>query len=222
MEDLAGEPVLTRVMNRLYRAEKLDEIVVATTTEPSDEMIREYCASQGWPYFCGDENDVLDRYYQAAIQFSADIVVRITSDCPLIEPQIVDRTAGMILDLIDGTDYVSNTNPTRTFPRGLDTEAMTFDTLANVWREDDDPHGREHVTPYIYSHPELFRLHLVENEEDLSHHRWVVDTKEDLEFVRLIFEHFDGDDFDWTEVLSLLEDNPEWLEINRHIQQKTL
>ena len=218
--DLAGEPVLTRVLNRVRRAYRLDEVIVATTTRSSDEPIVKICESYGVPCFQGSDEDVLDRYYRAALQYSADVIVRITSDCPLIEPLIIDQVVEEFLHRAGEVHYASNIVPRRTFPRGLDTEVFSFDTLACAWEEDDDPHRREHVTPYIYGHPERFRIHSVEHEEDLSYHRWTIDTPEDLEFIRLIYDHFTRDDFSWTEVLTLLERNPEWLEINRHVQQK--
>ena len=217
--DLAGEPVLARVVNRTQRATTLDEIVIATTTESRDEAIVELCSSRGWAHFRGSEDDVLDRYYQAAKKHHADIVVRITSDCPLIEPEIIDLVVQELLK--DGSlDYVSNTLPPRTFPRGLDVEAMTFKTLERAWQEDKNPAWREHVTPYIYRAPEKFRLKAVTNEKDLSHMRWTIDTWEDLEFVRRIYNHFGHDYFSWHDVLDLLEEHPEWLEINKNVKQK--
>lgn len=217
--DLAGEPVLVWVVNRTQRATTLDEIVIATTTESRDEAIVELCSSRGWAHFRGSEDDVLDRYYQTAKKHHADIVVRITSDCPLIEPEIIDLVVQELLE--DGLlDYVSNMLPPRTFPRGLDVEAMTFKTLERAWREDKNPAWREHVTPYIYRAPEKFRLKAVTNEKDLSHMRWTIDTWEDLEFVRRICNHFSHDQFSWHEVLDLLKEHPEWLEINKSVKQK--
>ena len=217
--DLAGEPVLARVVNRTQRATTLDGIVIATTTESGDEVIVELCNSRGWAHFRGSEEDVLERYYQAARKYHADIVVRITSDCPLIEPEIIDLVVQELLE--DGSlDYVSNTLPPRTFPRGLDVEAMTFKTLERAWQEDKNPAWREHVTPYIYRTPEKFRLKAVTNEKDLSYMRWTIDTWEDLEFVRRIYNHFGHDQFFWHEVLDLLKEHPEWLEINKSVKQK--
>jgi spore coat polysaccharide biosynthesis protein SpsF len=147
-------------------------------------------------------------------------VVRITSDCPLIEPQVVDKVVNAFLERQPELNYASNTAPERTFPRGLDTEVMRFDALERAWREDDNPAWREHVTPYIRRHPELFESYGVLNDDDLSHMRWTVDTPEDLAFVRRIYEHFGHDKFSWCEVLTLLEKYPEWLAINRDIKQK--
>ena len=219
LADLAGEPVLTRVINRVNRAESLDEVIVATTTMPSDEPIVELCQSHEISCFRGSEDDVLDRYYHAALQHSAELVVRITSDCPLIEPCIIDRVVEEYLKGDGALHYVSNTLPHRTYPRGLDTEAISFNTLACAWQEDDNPGWREHVTPFIYRNPDRFQIQSIVHNIDLSHHHWVVDTLEDLKFIRQIYNYFMRDDFDWTEVLELLERHPEWLEINRHIRQ---
>lgn len=216
--DLAGEPMLARVVKRTMRAQMLDEVVVATTVQPADEAIVRLCSERGWPCFRGSESDVLDRYYQAAKRHRADIVVRITSDCPLIEPEIVDLVVREYLEK-GPLDYVSNTLPPRTFPRGLDVEVMSFEALERAWHEDSNPAWREHVTPYIYRHPEKFALRAVVNDKDYSHMRWTVDTSEDLSFVRLIYEHFGHDDFSWRDVLALLDEHPEWLEINKRVRQ---
>jgi spore coat polysaccharide biosynthesis protein SpsF len=146
-------------------------------------------------------------------------VVRITSDCPLIEPEIIDRVVQAFHE--NDCDYASNTLPPRTYPRGLDLEVFSFDVLARAWHENQYPDWREHVTPYIYRHPEIFKLHAISNDENYSHMRWTIDTPDDLLFVRKIYEAFNGrDDFSWREVLRVLEQHPEWLEINRRVQQK--
>lgn len=222
MLELAGEPMLARMVERVARAQTLDDVIVATTDQPGDRAIVDLCAERGWPCFRGSEEDVLDRYYQAAVAFQADVVVRVTSDCPLIEPQVVDRVVREFLDRQPGLDYAANTLPPRTFPRGLDTEVMRFDALERAWREDQDPVWREHVTLYIYRNPERFCLYGVTNEVDYSSMRWTVDISEDLAFVRRIYDHFGHDGFSWHEVLAVLDQHPEWLEINRRVQQKVI
>ncbi|RLC82174.1 MAG: acylneuraminate cytidylyltransferase [Chloroflexi bacterium] len=222
LKDLAGEPMLARVVDRTRRTQTLDEVVVATTVQPADEAIVRLCAERGWPCFRGSEEDVLDRYYQAAVAHQADVVVRITSDCPLIEPEVVDLVVGEFLARQPEVDYVSNTLPPRTFPRGLDTEVVSFEALERAWREDENPAWREHVTPYIYRNPERFDCHGVTNEVDYSGMRWTVDTPEDLELVRRSYEHFGHDRFSWREVLAVLKERPDWLEINRHVRQKAI
>jgi len=220
--DLAGEPMLVRDMNRLSRAQTLDKVVVATTVNLADDAIVGLCAKHGWPCFRGSEEDVLDRYYRAAAEYEADAVVRITSDCPLIEPEVVDRVVREFLERQPEVDYACNTLPRRTFPRGLDTEVSRFDVLERAWHEDHDPSWREHVTPYIRRNPELFRIHGIMSEVDYSHMRWTVDTPEDLVFVRHIYEYFGHDRFSWQDVLALLKEHPEWLKINQHVLQKTI
>lgn len=221
LEDLAGEPMLARVVNRTRRAKTLDTVIVATTTQPNDAAIVSLCKERGWPFFRGSEVDVLDRYYRAALVFKADVVVRVTSDCPLIEPLIIDEVVQEFLSHHPEVDYVSNSLE-RTFPRGLDVEVISFAALERAWQEDSDPALREHVTPYIWRHPEKFKILNVANDVDYSHMRWTVDTIEDLTFVRKIYDHFQNDTFTWGEVLHLLEMHPKWLEINRHVQQKVV
>jgi spore coat polysaccharide biosynthesis protein SpsF len=220
--DLAGEPMLARVVNRVRRARCLEEVVIATTTEPADETLTALCASRGWPCCRGSPDDLLDRYYGAAQEFGADVVVRITSDCPLIEPELIDRVVRELLDHRPPLDYASNVLPRRTYPRGLDVEAFRFETLKVMWQEDDNPAWREHVTQFLHHHPERFAIQGVLNDCDLSAMRWTVDTPEDYELVRLIYGAFGHDRFSWQEVLRLLEENPQWLEINRHVTQKVV
>ena len=218
--DLAGAPVLERVISRLRRCDHLNEVVVATTDLPGDDVLADLCRRRAWPFSRGSEQDVLDRYYQAARAHAADVVVRITSDCPLIEPVVVDRVVQEFLRRQPGVDYASNINPTRTYPRGLDTEVFSFAALERSWREDRRPASREHVTPYIYNNPDLFTPHCVEHPEDFSHLRWTVDTPEDMELVRRIYQALGGDGFTWDQVRALLDEHPQWLELNRHVEQK--
>ena len=220
--DLEGEAMLVRDLNRLFRAKLLDDVVVATTTISIDDAIADLCQQHNWSYFRGNEIDLLDRYYYAAQKYAADIVVRITADCPLIEPEIVDRVVQEFLDHQSDIDYASNIVPKRTYPRGLDTEVIPFATLDRAWRECDNPSRREHVTPYIYLQPEKFRLHNVTNSVNYSHMRWTVDTPDDLAFVRCIYKHFGHDRFSWHDVLQILVAHPEWLEINRDVLQKAI
>jgi spore coat polysaccharide biosynthesis protein SpsF len=221
LSDLEGEPMLARVVNRSRRAITVNEVVVATTIKPADKPIAELCSKLGRPCFQGDEDDVLDRYYRAALAHRADLIIRITADCPMVEPEIIDR---VVLELQNNEkiDYAGNTLPPRTFPRGLDVEAVTFEALERAWREDENKAWREHVTPYIYNHPEKFKLYAVVNSVDYSSMRWTVDTYEDLSFIRNIYKHFGHDHFSWHDVLTVLRQHPEWLEINRHVKQKII
>jgi spore coat polysaccharide biosynthesis protein SpsF len=217
--DLAGEPMLARVVARTKRAKTIDRTIVATTVEPEDEPIVALCRARGWAVSRGSRDDVLDRYYQAAVADGADPIVRITSDCPLIDPEVIDR---VVEHLTTGVDYASNINPRRTFPRGLDVEAFTFASLAAAWQDASDTSSREHVTPFLYRHPERFRIALVESERpEAADHRWSVDTPEDYELMRRILAHFGDQEFGWLDVLKLLDGHPDWIELNRHIAQKT-
>jgi len=218
--DLAGETVLGRVVNRLRRCRGTSDILVATTDLPADDAIVAECRKCRVQVARGDQDDVLDRYYRAAQLTKAEIVVRITSDCPLIDPAITDKTIAAFVEA--RPDYTSNALE-RTYPRGLDTEVFSFDALARAWREARKPYEREHVTPYIYEHPELFKIVSVKGEQDYSQHRWTVDTAEDLEFVRAIYTRIGNrPDFSWCDVLNLLEREPELVELNRHVMQKAM
>jgi spore coat polysaccharide biosynthesis protein SpsF len=201
--DLAGEPMLARVVSRSRRAATLDEVVVATTTEPADEAIVELCAARGWPCFRGSEADVLDRYYRAALAYDADMVVRITSDCPLSDPEIVDSHVNRMLAGWREVDFVTNMMR-QTFPVGLAVEAMPFDTLARMHRLSTTDYLREHVTALAYKRPELFVVEHVLNDVDLSAMRWTVDTADDLALVRRIYDYFGHDRFSWREALAVL------------------
>jgi spore coat polysaccharide biosynthesis protein SpsF len=218
LRSLAGRPMLAHVIERTRRATRVDRVMVATTTEARDQEIETLCAELKCPCFRGDENDVLDRYHQAALSQQASVVVRITSDCPLIDPGIIDRVLAELEE--SRADYCSNVAPVRTFPRGLDTEAFTFAALDRSWREAADAGSREHVTAFIYRHTEQFRIHGITHVHDESAHRWTVDTPEDYALVERIYAHFGRNNFRWEEVLALVAANPEWENLNAHVEQK--
>lgn len=214
--------MLERVISRTKRAELLNEVVVATTTDPEDDLIVNLLEKEGLHYFRGSQEDLLDRYYQSAKAYKADIIVRITSDCPMIDPEIIDSIIGAYVKGQPKTDYASNVFPIRTFPRGLDVEVFGFDVLSEIWAKDGDPRRREHVVPYIHQNQNEFKIINVTNGEDLSFMRWTVDTEEDFRLVKLIYDHFGHDSFHWIDVVELLKEKTDWLEINRHIIQKTI
>lgn len=220
LADIGGETMLGRVVARARRASTLDEVVVATSTLPEDEAVAREAVRLGAPVFRGDEQDVLDRYHGAAREFRADVVVRITADCPLVEPEVVDLVGAEFARA--AADYASNNMPP-TYPRGLDVEVFTADALARAWREAREPYQRVHVTPYIYQHPELFQLLPVRSERDYSGQRWTVDTPEDLTFVRAVYERLGNSDLvTWRDVLALLDREPELTHLNQHVRQKAL
>ncbi len=216
---IGGATMLERVLNRVRRSATLNKVVVATTTKAGDADIVAECARLGVPVFRGSEEDVLDRYYEAAKATKAEVVVRITADCPLIDPQVVDSVVSSFLN--HRPDYASN-SLNRTYPRGLDVEVMSSATLSRAWREATETYQRVHVTPYIYLNPGLFSLLPVDSAGHYAQ-RWTVDTPEDLDFVRAIYEEFNNtDSFGWKDILKLLKQKPELLEINHHIKQKSL
>lgn len=218
--DLGGKTVLARVVGRLRRSARVAEIVIATTESVRDDAIVRECRQLGVSCFRGSENDVLDRYYRAARTCAAGAVVRITSDCPVIDPQIVDKTV-TVFDEQCG-DYASNVFP-RTYPRGLDTEVFTLAALEQAWHNAHASYEREHVTPYFYEHPAIFRLVSQRGQVDYSQYRWTLDTAEDLELLRIIYSRFGNqDDFAWSEAVQLMKREPELAELNAHVLQKTL
>jgi len=218
--DIAGETMLARVIHRTRMANNITAIVVATTTAPSDDAIVRECERLGVECFRGSEDNVLDRYYHAGQSLGADTICRITSDCPLIDPGLIDRVIESHQS--SGADYTSNIL-FRTFPRGLDVEVFSFECLKIAWSEAREPHERAHVTPFIYQRPNRFRLNNVRAERDWSRYRWTVDTQEDLETVQRICGAFGDDDtFSWKVALSLVESRPERFALNSRIVQKRL
>ncbi len=216
---LAGEPMLMRLMERLRRVQRADGIVIATTTNASDDPIAALCAQQGVPCHRGSELDVLSRYADAARLHAADVVVRITSDCPLIDPALIDQLIAVYEE--GDSDYVSNMLPP-TWPYGMAVEVFSATALAQAHAEATQDAEREHVTPFIYWHPQRYRLRNVASPVALSHHRWTVDTPEDYELVRRLFDHLlpTNPHFTQADVLALLDAHPDWIAINQHVQQK--
>ncbi len=220
LRDIGGNTMLARVVARVQRASLLDQIIIATTIEPADQAIVAECERLGVVCFQGSEEDVLDRYYQAAKTFDVDVVVRITSDCPLIEPAIVDQVITTFHET--EADYVSNTL-SRTFPRGLDSEVFKVSVLKQTWQKATKSYQRSHVTPYIYQNPDLFQLVEITSDINYSQHRWTVDTLADWQLVAAIYEHFAPQtDFDWQDILHLLKRQPQLQAINADIEQKEL
>jgi spore coat polysaccharide biosynthesis protein SpsF len=216
---LAGEPMLVRLLERLRRVQRADGIVIATTTNASDDPIAALCAQQGVPCHRGSELDVLSRYADAARLHAADVVVRITSDCPLIDPALIDQLIAVYEE--GDSDYVSNMLPP-TWPYGMAVEVFSATALAQAHAEATQDAEREHVTPFIYWHPQRYRLRNVASPVALSHHRWTVDTPEDYELVRRLFDHLlpTNPHFTQADVLALLDAHPDWIAINQHVQQK--
>jgi len=221
LKTILGRPMLSLQLERMRRSRRLDGIVVATTTNAADEPIVVLCGREGVPVHRGSEDDVLGRYAGAAREFDAGVVVRVTSDCPLIEPGLIDESVGLLADGGGKFDYVSNMlHPT--YPYGLAVEAFPARVLFEADAAARSEAEREHVTPYIYAHPERYRLHSLRRSPDLSHHRWTVDTPEDFELVSRIFGALYPREpaFGMEQVLELLAKHPDWSEINRHVVQR--
>lgn len=224
MMDLAGRPLLMHVVNRVCASRGIDEVIVATTTKDLDDVVERFCQEHSVKCFRGDEQDVLNRFYQTAKDHVADIIIRVTADCPLLDPQLL---SAMIEQFVRRTaervrvDYLSNTLK-RTYPRGLDAEIFSFAALEKAWKEARQPEDREHVTSYIWKHPEHFYLQNYSQREDLSFHRWTVDVKEDLAFIQLVYTALYQPQaiFSTIEVLKFLNAHPELLKLNMHVQQK--
>lgn len=223
LKQIQGKSLLEYQLERLRRVKLADEIVIATTTNETDQPIVEFCERLGVACFRGSEHDVLARYHDAATLHQADMVVRVTSDCPLIDPAVIDQVIGFFLNHIEEYDYVTNCLK-RTYPRGMDAEVLSFQVLHEAFVEAVEPEEREHVTPFIYRHPERYRLANIDFSENQEHHRWTVDTPEDFELVEKILTALYPvhPDFSLEDVLDLLQRHPNWANINAHVEQKKL
>jgi spore coat polysaccharide biosynthesis protein SpsF len=223
LKEVLGRPLLDYQFERLRRSKLAHELVVATTTNTADDVLAEFCRKREVTVFRGSEQNVLARYYFAALEHRAELVVRVTADCPVIDPAVVDRVIGRFLEKADTVDYVSNTQ-LRTYPRGMDTEVFTFEALRKAHEVATLEYEREHATPYLYRHPELFRIEQVVHTVDLSAHRWTVDTAEDFVLVRRILEELyeRNPSFGLADIIAFVVANPQLMKINAHVIQKAL
>lgn len=221
MMHICGKTVLELVVNRLKKVPSLNDIVIATTLKQDDDILVNEAVRLGVPYFRGDEEHVLSRYYNAASQNKADTVVRITSDCPLIDPEVSQSVIRHYLE--NDYDYVSNTIK-RSFPRGLDTEVFSMEALEAAYENAYTLDHKEHVTPYIYQHLNQFLIGQYIGDVDYSTYRWTLDTPEDYKLIVEIYRFLNvsGQDFSWKNVIRLMKDRPYLSQINAHIKQKTL
>lgn len=226
MADISGKPMLWHVINRVRHAQMVEKIIIATIENDENKKILDIASAMGIDVFAGSENDVLDRYYQAAKQYNADIIVRVTGDCPLVDPQIIDKATGYFLknhyDYVSTGHIINKENTGSNYPDGLDTEVCSFKALEKAWQEAKLSSEREHVTSYIWSHPELFKIKgLNKRGKDLSHLRWTVDEARDLKFIREVYRrlHKKNSIFYMEDILKLLEKNPQLTTINNHIKK---
>ncbi|MFW5889438.1 MAG: cytidylyltransferase domain-containing protein [Bacillota bacterium] len=223
MKLIRNKTILSHVIARVKQSNMIDGIIIATTNLDSDNVIIRDGYKNDCYYYRGSENDVLSRYYFAAKNKNIDTIVRITSDCPLIDPQVIDE----IIKYYDDHDYTLVTNAgsnleNRTYPRGLDTEVFSFDVLKEAYNKAEEKYQREHVTPYIYENYD--DIYYYKNDKDLSGYRLTLDTKEDYELIKVIYDklYHGKHDFYLAEIIELLENNKELLKLNEKIKQKKL
>lgn len=216
-ELLPGKTIIDCMVERVKRAKLVDEIIIATTDNPKDIPLIEYLKKIGQKFFVGDENDVLDRYYQAAKNYGAgeeDAIIRLTADCPVIDPNNIDRLLNIYLG--GKYDFISNSLDPYSWPDGMDVEIFSFKNLEKAWREAKLPSHREHVTFYFWQNPEIFRIYYDKNEKNLSGYRLTLDYQEDYLLLKKIYEHFKDRNFDFTmrEIIDFLDANPDIRDIN--------
>lgn len=213
MMKIQGKPLLWYLVARLKLIKKANKIIITTASPATNQPIIDFAKEQNIDYYVGSEEDVLDRYYQAAKHFKGDVIIRITSDCPLIDPDLIDK--GLELFLSGDYSYISNGHPP-TYPDGYDIEIFSFETLETAWKKAELPSEREHVTAFIWKHKKRFKIGNFENDVDLSNYRLTVDTPEDFKLISIIIETFKDN---WTEVrlkdvMELLNKRPKLVEIN--------
>jgi spore coat polysaccharide biosynthesis protein SpsF len=223
LKTVIGKPLIAFLVERLRQVQSAHEIVVATTDNPLDEKLIEFCKAENLSYFRGSEEDVLERFYQCAKQYQADVIVRVTADCPLIDPAIIDKVIQQFLENYPRTDFTSNVIERR-YPRGMDVEVFSFNSLEKVFNEAKLPEEREHVTPYYYRHPDLFQITSVVKETDNSQYRWTVDTEDDFKLISLVLQRIypKKPTFTLEDLLKLFYEHPDWVEINAHVKQKEI
>ncbi|HPB87901.1 MAG TPA: glycosyltransferase family protein [Thermotogota bacterium] len=213
MKLVRGKPLLWYSYSRASQSKLVSETIIATTLSPMDDKIAKWGAELSIPIFRGSETDVLDRYYHCAKKSGASVIVRLTADNPFCDPKVIDQLIEVFLS--DSVDYVSNTLPPRTWPHGLDTEVFNFKSLETAFRDAKELYDHEHATPYLYHHPELFKLRRVPLEKDLSSYRLTVDYPEDFELCEVLINRFNADRLGWREIVEILKANPDIARINQ-------
>lgn len=214
--DIQGQTVLEHIIKRVSHSKLIGQIVIATTIKKEDLAIVKLCADNGKTIYRGSENDVLDRFYQASMLFGAIHIVRITADCPLIDPGVIDEI--ITLHLKNSADFTSNTI-NETYPDGLDAEVFTFHALKKTWENAKLNSEREHVTIYMKKNPADFKLCSLEYSMNLSDKRWTLDEQRDYEFIKIIYQNLYQKDklFDMSDILDFLQSHPEVEKINSGI-----
>ena len=218
LKSVLGRPLLAHMMERVSHAQLPDQVVIATTGSPADDPIVTLCEQNGYACFRGSDEDVLDRYYRAAQQFGADVVVRLTSDCPLLDPTVIDQVVSVFRQ--GEYDYVANTvPPPGTYPDGMDVEVFSLWALEQSWQETVKPSDREHVTFYLWRNPHKFRTYRIDCIPDWSDYRLTVDHIQDFLLVKAILETLSPHNplFSLEEIVDFLEENPHIKGLNRNI-----
>jgi spore coat polysaccharide biosynthesis protein SpsF len=222
MKKVNGKPLLEYQIERVLRSKHIDHVIVATTTEEIDNSIESFCDTMEIDCVRGSEKDVLGRYYKALKKYPSDLIIRLTSDCPLLDPEVVDLVITTYLNNREDVDYVSNTIQ-RSYPRGMDVEILSSALLHEINTLATKDYEREHVTPYIYQN-EMYKIIQVVSEKDNSWHRWTVDTTEDFLLIQEIISslYTENPEFTIADILNLFDERPELVLINQHIEQKKL
>lgn len=217
LKEVLGKPMLLHLIERLKFSKHIDDVIIATTENKNDDILTYFCLEHDISFYRGSETDVLERHYKTANYFNIDPIVRVTSDCPLIDYEVVDKVISCFFE--GSNDFASNINPP-TYPDGLDAYVFSFNALKKANERSKNPYEREHVTPYFWNHPEIFKIMNVFNSSDLSKiHRWTLDYKEDYNFIKTVYEalYLKKKDFNMQDILKLLQEKPEIKKINEHL-----
>lgn len=219
MLPVLGKPLLIRMIERVKQSKFIGELVVATSKNSEDDQIELLCLENNLNCFRGHLTDLLDRHYQAGKFYNADAVVKIPSDCPLIDPHVIDAVIKYYIDNSDKYDYVSNLHPA-TYPDGNDVEVISFSALEKAWKEAKKDFEREHTTPYIWENPDKFKIGNVTWETGLDYstvHRWTIDFEEDYQFIKRVYEELYEPNYPFGlyDIINLLKQKPEIYEINK-------
>ncbi|WP_374717689.1 cytidylyltransferase domain-containing protein [Neobacillus sp.] len=217
LRKLEDRTVLGHVITRCLAVPSVSNVIVATSNLEQDDVIADEAAEYGVYCYRGSEHHVLSRFFEAAQVVKTDVVVRVTSDCPLLDPAITEQ---LIQSFMNGEYDYARIKLTNSFPRGLDSEVFTFKSLKQAYEKAKTEYEREHVTPYIYNNPEQFRIYSMPNLEDHSKYRLTLDTPADWELISRIYQEiYTGSIFGWREVLDLLQKKTEWVKINEEVEQ---
>ena len=226
---ILGKPVLWHIVNRLRNVKEINDIIIATSNSKKDDKIEDFCKANHIDCFRGSEEDVLDRFYKAALKYDPDYLIRITGDCPLIDPDLIKQLiAYFIANKFDQCGIATGAGAAQKgfvgrFPDGMDTEIFTMNALRTAWREAVGPLNREHVTPYLWKQPKRFKIGTLKSKDkDYSHFRWTLDNNEDYELIKWIYEQLYSlkNNFNMYDVLNLLEKNPGVMGKNKHLLGK--